>query len=121
MIKITFLVAFLIAICVEFKETSACGSGPPCKDQICEWNGNNPLLCYCPNGPDKKSMMDHIISHVTPMKERYLSKNLFTPENLYKIAGAIHKEIHETIDGINKKIDTSVRGIESMFNPEGPG
>ena len=41
------------------------------------------------------------------MKGRYLSENLFTPENLYKIAGAIHKEIHETIDGINKKFYTS--------------
>ena len=77
--------------------------------------------CYCPNGPDKKSMMDHIISHVTPMKERYLSKNLFTPENLYKFAGAIHKEIHETIDRMNKKFYTSVRGVESILNPGGPG
>ena len=41
------------------------------------------------------------------MKGRYLLENLFTPENLYKIAGAIHKEIHETIDGINKKFYTS--------------
>ena len=55
------------------------------------------------------------------MKERYLSKNLFTPENLYKIAGAIHKEIHETIDGMNKKFYTSVRGVESILNPGGPG
>ena len=55
------------------------------------------------------------------MKERYLSKNLFTPENLYKIAGAIHKEIHETIDRMNRKLDTAVRGVDSIFNPEGPG
>ena len=55
------------------------------------------------------------------MKERYLSKNLFTPENLYKIAGAIHKEIHETIDGMNKKFYTSVRGVDSILNPEGSG
>ena len=55
------------------------------------------------------------------MKERYLGENLFTPENLYKIAGAIHKEIHETIDRMNKKFYTSVRGVESILNPEGPG
>ena len=35
------------------------------------------------------------------MKGRYLMENLFSPENLYKIAGAIHKEIHEAIDRIN--------------------
>ena len=55
------------------------------------------------------------------MKERYLSKNLFTPENLYKFAGAIHKEIHETIDRMNKKFYTSVRGVNSILNPNGPG
>ena len=55
------------------------------------------------------------------MKERYLSKNLFTPENLYKFAGAIHKEIHETIDRMNKKFYTSVRGVESILNPRGQG
>ena len=41
------------------------------------------------------------------MKRHNLTENLFSPENLYKIAGAIHKEIHEIIDGINKKFYTS--------------
>ena len=55
------------------------------------------------------------------MKGRYLMENLFAPENLYKIAGAIHKEIHEIIDGINKKFNTAVRGVNSILNPDGSG
>ena len=41
------------------------------------------------------------------MKRHNQTENLFSPENLYKIADAIHKEIHEIIDGINKKFYTS--------------
>ena len=41
------------------------------------------------------------------MKGRYLKENLFSPENLYKIAGAIHKEIHGAIDAINSKFYNS--------------
>ena len=59
------------------------------------------VICYCLNGPNRRP------ARLDNMKERYLEENLFTPENLYKIAGAIHKEIHETIDGINKKFYTS--------------
>ena len=37
MMKRTFFSLCLIAICIEFKETSACRSyEPPCKDEICE-------------------------------------------------------------------------------------
>ena len=59
------------------------------------------VICYCLNGPNRRP------ARIDNMKGRYLEENLFTPENLYKIAGAIHKEIHETIDGINKKFYTS--------------
>ena len=41
------------------------------------------------------------------MEDRYQMENLFTPENLYKIAGVIHKEIHGIIEEINKKFYTS--------------
>ena len=67
--------------------------------------------CFC----NKRSAM------IGNMKGRYLMENLFSPENLYKIAGAIHKEIHEVIDGINKKFDTAVRGVDSILNPGGSG
>ena len=67
--------------------------------------------CYCPNGPDRRS------ASIGNMKGRYLLENLFTPENLYEIAGAIHKEIHEIINGMNRKFYTSVRGVESILNP----
>ena len=68
-------------------------------------------ICYC----HKKSAM------IGKMKRHYLTENLFSPENLYKIAGAIHKEIHEIIDGINKKFNTAVRGVNSILNPDGSG
>ena len=65
------------------------------------------------------------------MKGRYLMENLFAPENLYKIAGAIHKEIHEIIDGINGIIGEIIDGINGIIEeiqsnippierPEGP-
>ena len=48
----------------------------------------------------KSAMMDN-------MEGRYLMENLFSPENLYKIAGVIHKEIHGAIDAINRKFYNS--------------
>ena len=41
------------------------------------------------------------------MEGRYLMENMFSPENLYKIAGVIHKEIHGAIDAINRKFYNS--------------
>ena len=125
MMKITFLVVCLVAFCIEFQEISAClheaapcekvmscktdedcsgGSGGQCQGISSSWPNTGKCSCRIPH-----RRMDN-------MKGPYLMENLFAPENLYKIAGAIHKEIHEIIDGINKKFDTAVRGVEFFIN-----
>ena len=109
MAKITVLVVCLIAICIEFQEISACLHEPaPCEkvfscktDEECNGgqcqgiSSNWPYTgkCYC----------GRRAARIGNMKGRYLMENLFTPENLYKIAGAVHKEIHGAIDAINRK------------------
>ena len=106
MAKILILVVCLIAICIEFQEISACLHEPaPCvkvgsckTDEECKVVGGQchiqwPYTGKCCFGGSER---------IGNMKGRYLMENLFSPENLYKIAGAIHKEIHEAIDGINK-------------------
>ena len=110
MVKITFLVVCLIAMYIEFQEISAClQGGAPCEkvftcknDKECQggqcqdispywpWAGK----CYCGSRAARRA------ARIGNMKERYLMENLFTPENLYKIAGAVHKEIHGAIDAI---------------------
>ena len=102
MMKITFLLVCLIAICIEFKETSACGGGGGVKCPEGEV-----VRCFADTNRCKCVPANRRSAMISNMKERYLMEELFTPENLYKIAGAIHKEIHETIDGINKKFYTS--------------
>jgi hypothetical protein len=130
MMKITFLVVCLIAICIEFQEISAClhqqapcekvtscktdedcsgGNGGQCQGISSSWPYAGKCSCRIPS------------ARMGNMKGRYLMENLFAPENLYKIAGAIHKEIHEIIDGINKKFNTAVRGVNSILNPDGSG
>ena len=54
-------------------------------------------MCICKK---KAAMMGN-------MKWHYLMENLFSPENLYKIAGVIHKEIHGIIDEVDKKFFAS--------------
>ena len=130
MAKITVLVFCLIAICIEFQEISAClhqqapcekvtscktdedcsgGNGGQCQGISSSWPYAGKCSCRIPS------------ARMGNMKGRYLMENLFAPENLYKIAGAIHKEIHEIIDGINKKFNTAVRGVNSILNPDGSG
>ena len=105
MAKITVLVVCLIAICIEFQEISAClRELTPCvvvgsckTDEDC--NGGQ---CQGSNWPYTGKCCFRGSERIGNMKGRYLMENLFSPENLYKIAGAIHKEIHEAIDGITK-------------------
>ena len=52
------------------------------------------------------------------MKGRYLMENLFTPKNLYKIASAIHKEIHGAIDAI--KFEKGEASEQEMYPPNNP-
>ena len=113
MMKITFLVVCLVAFCIEFQEISAClHEAAPCEkvfscrtDEEC--NGGK-CVGISPNWPNTGKCSCRIPSaRIGNMKGRYLMENLFSPENLYKMAGAIHKEIHEIIDGINKKFYTS--------------
>merc|ERR1712037_526678 len=83
------------------------GSGGQCQGISSSWPNTGKCSCRIPH------------RRMGNMKGPYLMENLFAPENLYKIAGAIHKEIHEIIDGINKKFDTAVRGVDSILNPRG--
>ena len=117
MAKITVLVVCFIAICIEFQEISACLHKPaPCHkvlscktDEDCNrgqcqaisssWPYTGQCSCRIPNGV--------LPAREGNMKGRYLMENLFSPENLYKIAGVIHKEIHGAIDGIEKKFYAS--------------
>ena len=107
MAKITVLVVCLIAICIEFQEISACLHDPTCeKDSSCktdeDCNFPDKCLGISSNWPYTGKCCFRGSPRIGNMKGRYLMENLFSPENLYKIAGAIHKEIHEAIDGINK-------------------
>ena len=127
MTKITFLVVCLIAICIEFQEISAClHEAAPCEKVLscktdAECNGGK-CVGISSSFPYVGGCSCRIPSaRMGNMKGRYLMENLFSPENLYKIAGVIHKEIHEIIDGINKKFNTAVRGVDSILNPEGSG
>ena len=114
MAKITLvLVVCLIAICIEFQEISAClHEAAPCEkvfscrtDEEC--NGGK-CVGISPNWPNTGKCSCRIPSAmIGNMKGRYLMANLFSPENLYKIAGAVHKEIHGAIDAINSKFYTS--------------
>ena len=65
--------------------------------------------CSC-RIPNRKSLM------IDNMKGRYLKENLFSPENLYKIAGAVHKEIHGVIDAINSKFYNTPHRISPDSN-----
>ena len=116
MAKITVLVFCLIAICIEFQEISAClgkiHEAAPCEDVFsCKTDGNcNGGQCQgiSSNWPyTGKCYCSRRAARIGNMKGRYLMENLFTPENLYKIAGAVHKEIHGAIDAINRKFYTS--------------
>ena len=116
MAKITVLVFCLIAICIEFQEISAClgkiYEAAPCEDVFsCKTDGNcNGGQCQGigPNWPyTGKCYCGRRAARIGNMKGQYLMENLFTPENLYKIAGAVHKEIHGVIDAINRKFYTS--------------
>ena len=108
MAKITVLVFCLIAICIEFQEISACLHEPaPCEkvfscktDEDCNGGQCQGISSSWPNTGKCSCRIPS--ARIGNMKGRYLMENLFSPENLYKIAGAIHKEIHEAIDGINK-------------------
>ena len=108
MAKITVFVVCLIAICIEFQEISACLHEPaPCEKVFsCQNDGNcngGQCLGISTDWPyTGKCYCGRRAARIGNMKGRYLMENLFTPENLYKIAGAIHTEIHEAIDGINK-------------------
>ena len=107
MAKITLvLVVCLIAICIEFQEIAACLHEPaPCEkvfscqtDEDC--NGGK-CLGISTDWPYAGKCSCRIPSAmIGNMKGRYLMANLFSPENLYKIAGAVHKEIHGAIDAI---------------------
>ena len=113
MAKITALVVCLIAICIEFQEISAClHEAAPChKVFSCKNDGNcNGGKCvgisssWPYTGKCNCNSKSAIIGN---MKARYLMENLFSPENLYKVADAIHKEVHGAIDAINRQFDTS--------------
>ena len=115
MAKITVLVVCLIAICIEFQEISAClHERAPCEKVLscktdydcnrgkCQGISSNwPYAGKCSCRISRKSAM------LDNMEGRYLMENLFSPENLYKIAGVIHKEIHGAIDAINRKFYAS--------------
>ena len=105
--KITFLVVCLIAICIEFQEISACLHEPaPCEkvfscktDEECNGGHCQGISSNWPYTDTGKCCFRGS-ERIGNMKGRYLMENLFTPENLYKIAGAVHKEIHGAIDAI---------------------
>ena len=126
MAKITVLVFCLIAICIEFQEISAClHEAAPCEkvfscktDEECNGgqcqgiSSNWPYTgkCYC----------GRRAARIGNMKGRYLMENLFTPENLYKIASAIHKEIHSAIDAINAIKEKEEASENEMYPPNNP-
>ena len=113
MAKITVLVVYLIAICIEFQEISAClHEKAPCeKVWSCrthaDCNGGKCVGISTDNWPyTGKCDCSTRAALIGKMKTRYLKENLFSPEYLYKVADTIHKEIHGAIDAINRKFDT---------------
>ena len=124
MAKITVFVVCLIAICIEFQEISACLHEPaPCEKVFsCKTDGNcNGGQCQgiSSNWPyTGKCYCGRRAARIGNMKGRYLMENLFTPENLYKIAGAVHKEIHGAIDAIKEKGEASEKEMYPPKNPD---
>ena len=124
MMKITFLVVCLIAMYIEFQEISACLSGgAPCEkvftcknDEECQGGKCQDISPYWPWAG--KCYCGRRAARIGNMKGRYLMENLFTPENLYKIASAIHKEIHGAIDAIKEKGEASEKEMYPPNNPD---